>query len=428
MRQTWLRIVAVVVCKVTVFAFAAGEACGANPVQSDAKATWPQWRGPQRDGQVQGAPWPTRLSEGALQRQWRVPLGPSYSGPIVSESLVFVTETDNATREVVRALDRVSGQLRWQTGWDGALAVPFFAKANGDWIRSTPAYDGASLYVAGMRDVLHCLDAETGAIRWRVDFVEQLAAPLPDFGCVCSPLVDGDHVYIQAGSGFCKLDKHTGKILWRTLEDKGGLFGSAFSSPYIAEVAGKRQILVQTRERLAGVDLETGNVLWSHVIPAFRGMNILTPTAIGNTVFTSAYGGRSLLLGIDSQTDTLAPSENWTNKVTGYMSSPLVIDGHIYLHLRNRRFHCIKGTTGESTWTTQPYGEYWSMVANGDGILALDERGELLLIRANPEKFELLDSTKISDTPTWAHLAVCGEELFIRELDGVTSYRWREAQ
>lgn len=428
MRQTLLYIATVMIYCAPALSISADEARSENPGQRGAKPIWPQWRGPDRDGQVQDAPWPTRISEGVLRRQWHVSLGPSYSGPIVSESLVFVTETDNATREVVRALDRANGELRWQTDWEGALKVPFFAKANGDWIRSTPAYDGTNLYVAGMRDVLHCLDAESGAIRWRVDFVEQLAAPLPDFGCVCSPLVDGEYLYIQAGSGFCKLDKHTGKIIWRTLEDKGGMFGSAFSSPCIAEVAGKRQILVQTRERLAGVDLETGNVLWSHVIPAFRGMNILTPTAIDDAVFTSAYGGRSLLIGIGAQADLLAARENWSNKVTGYMSSPLVIDGHLYLHLRNRRFHCINAASGESTWTTEPYGEYWSMVANGDRILALDERGELLLIRANPEKFELLDSTRISETPTWAHLAVCGDELFIRELDGVTSYLWRESK
>lgn len=65
------------------------------------------------------------------------------------------------------------------------------------------------------------------------------------------------------------------------------------------------------------------------------------------------------------------------------------------------------------------------MVAQGDRILALDERGELLLIRANPEKFELLDSRKISDASTWAHLAVCGNEVFIRELNAMTVYSWK---
>ncbi len=39
--------------------------------------------------------------------------------------------------------------------------------------------------------------------------------------------------------------------------------GSAFSSPIIATIAGQRQLLVQTRERLVGVDEESGKELWS---------------------------------------------------------------------------------------------------------------------------------------------------------------------
>jgi len=399
----------------------------AQPLQARL-STWPQWRGPSRDGRVAApATWPDRLGPDTLQQTWRTPLAPSYSGPIVSETLVFVTETKDATREIVRALDRSTGEERWESSWEGALSVPFFAKSNGDWIRSTPAYDGECLFVAGMRDVLTCLDAHTGETRWRVDFAKDLGTPVPAFGFVCSPLVDGAHVYVQAGAAFCKLDKQSGKIVWRTLEDEGGMWGSAFSSPFLSTLASQKQLLVQTREKLAGVDPETGDVLWSQPIPAFRGMNILTPSVSGDTVFTSAYGGKSLLFKVTTDGKSTTAREAWTNKATGYMSSPVVIDGHIYLHLQNQRFTCIDLATGESRWTTQPFGKYWSLVANGDRILALDERGELLLIRANPGKFEMLDSRKISDEPTWAHLAACGDELFIRELNAMSAYRWRNA-
>ncbi|MBS0205849.1 MAG: PQQ-binding-like beta-propeller repeat protein [Planctomycetes bacterium] len=391
-----------------------------------APATWPQWRGPRRDGKVTSpSVWPDSLSGDLLVQTWRIPLEPSYSGPVVSDTLVFTTETKDKKREVVRALDRKTGQQQWEASWDGALSVPFFAKSNGDWIRSTPAYDGESLFVAGMRDVLVCLDARTGEERWQVDFVKVLGAPLPAFGFVCSPLVDGESVYVQAGAALCKLDKRTGKILWRSLKDDGGMWGSAFSSPFLTDIAGRRQLLVQTREKLAGVDPETGAELWSQPIPAFRGMNILTPTVSGETVFTSSYGGKSLLFQLKNDRGTVSATEAWTNKATGYMSSPVVIDGYVYLHLQNQRFTCIDLATGKSKWTTQPYGKYWSLVANGDRILALDERGELLLIRANPEKFELLDSRKLSESPTWAHLAICGQELFIRELKALSAYRWR---
>ncbi len=404
--------------------FAATILAGASALYG-ADATWPQWRGPTRDSLLPAQTWPDKLDAERLKVMWRVELGPSYSGPIVSEKSVFVTETKDKKQEVVRALDRETGKEQWSASWNGTISVPFFAASNGSWIRATPAYDGERLYVAGMKDVLVCLNAASGKELWRVDFVKDYASPVPAFGFVSSPLVSGEFVYVQAGSSFVKLDKRTGKEIWRTLKDSGGMNGSAFSSPVLAKLSGTPQLIVQTRDKLAGVDENSGKELWSKEIPAFRGMNILTPTVINNSIFTSAYGGKSLSLQVDVAGSTFTPTITWENKTQGYMSSPVVIGSHAYLHLRNQRFTCIDLATGKETWTTKPYGQYWSMVAQGDRILALDERGQLLLIRANPEKFELLDSRKISDASTWAHLAVCGNEVFIRELNAMTVYSWK---
>ena len=198
---------------------------------SSANLLWPQWRGPSRDGHVAGPPWPAKLEDASLIELWNVPLGPSYSGPIVAEKMVFTTETHDEQKEVVTALDRETGETIWQTEWEGAMKVPFFASANGSWIRSTPAFDGERLYVAGIRDVLVSLDANRGEITWKVDFVEKYETPLPSFGFVCSPIIDGDAVYVQAAASLIKLNKRTGEVIWRSLADSGGMFGSAFSSP-----------------------------------------------------------------------------------------------------------------------------------------------------------------------------------------------------
>ena len=404
---------------------AASGLSGSGSAGEKVEATWPQWRGPSRDGQISGPAWPDRLSKDSLTQLWRVPLGPSYFGPIVAEELVLTTETKNKETEVVYALDRKTGKEKWRAEWKGAVTVPFFAASNGSWIRSTPAYDGEQLYVAGMRDVLVCLDAKTGKEEWRVDFVKELKTPLPDFGFICSPLVDGDAVYVQAGASVAKLDKKTGKIIWRALEDKGGMLGSAFSSPVIATLAGKRQLVVQGREKLAGVDLEKGEVLWSQFVPSFRGMNILAPLILGDSIFTSSYQNKSWLYKVSSVKDRYSVSEVWTSKAQGYMSSPVLIDGHAYLHLQNQRFTCINMKNGERTWTSDGFGKYCSLVAQGDRILALDQRGILLLIKANPKEFELIDSLKVSDEDTWSHLAVSRDELYIRELNALAVYRWQ---
>ena len=389
---------------------------------------WTQWRGPDRTGILPAQDWPESLAEEQLKAQWRVSLGPSYSSPLVTKDRVFVTETRGQKTEVVTALDRATGKPVWTAEWPGAMSVPFFAAANGSWIRSTPALDNGELFVAGIRDVLVCLDADSGDIKWRMDFPQQKGTNVPSFGCVCSPLVDGDHVYMQAAGGLVKLDRADGSIVWKSLDDGGGMSGSAFSSPLIATIAGHRQAVVQTRKQLCGVDLQTGDVLWSHDIEAFRGMNILTPTVIDNTVFTSSYGGGSFLFEVKgSKADGFEVTKLWRNKVQGYMSSPVVIDGFVYLHLRNQRFACINLETGEETWVTTPFGKYWSLIAAGDRILALDERGELLLIRANPAKFELIDRREVATRPTWAHVAVAGNQVFVRELDAMSVFNWKPA-
>ena len=91
---------------------------------------WPQWRGPTRDGRVAQVAWPADLKQASLKQLWRVKLGSGYSGPIVVGDHVFVTETRDKTSEVVRCLQRDTGNQIWETEWKGAMHVPFFAASN----------------------------------------------------------------------------------------------------------------------------------------------------------------------------------------------------------------------------------------------------------------------------------------------------------
>lgn len=388
--------------------------------------SWPQWRGPNRDGIAPGNAWPERLT--SLKQRWqRTDLGASYSGPIVTADRVFTTETVDKKMETVLCLDRKTGKELWRKEWTGSMTAPFFAARNGSWIRSTPAFDGEALYVGGIRDVLVCLEATDGKERWRVDFVKEYEAPLPAFGFVCSPLVDATGVYVQAGGCVTKLDKRTGKPLWKALKETDAMMGSAFASPTFATIDNKAQLLVQTRSRLAGVDKETGTVLWEKEIPSFRGMNILTPVTYGNGIFTSTYGGNTRLVAVKADGAKLATADVWSFKYEGNMTTPVVINDHVYLFGKDRRFVCIDAKNGVEKWRSEErYGEYWNLVARGDKILALDNRGKLFLIQANPAKFEMLDSKDVSKAETWAHLAVVGDELFIRDLNGLTAYEFKK--
>lgn len=382
---------------------------------------WLTWRGNSRDSLVDDQSWPSTLTETNFKQVWSVPFGDSYSGPIVTTNSVFTTESIDG-KERVSCVDRKTGQTRWNKEWEGSMKVPFFASRNGSWIRSTPASDGETIFVGGIRDVLVALDCQTGEEKWRLDFGNKFGK-VPDFGMVCSPLIDGDFIYIQAGKGLHKLNKKDGTILWSSLGDNGDMMSSgAFSSPVIATIGGKRQLLVQTRTYLAGVDMESGSKLWSKDITSFRGMNILTPTVWDNGIFTSSYGGRSLLLDVDSS----SAKARWENKVEGYMSSPVVIDHYLYMHLRNKRFTCIDLKEGKEMWITRPYGEYWSMVSNGEKILALDQAGKIRLIAHNPAEYTMLGELKITDEEAWAHLAIAGSDVVVRTQKSLCLYQWKD--
>lgn len=388
-------------------------------------APWPQWRGPHRDGRVGGLPWPDALDGERLRLLWRVEdLGPSYASPLVSAARVYTVSTEDGQEEVARAFERDSGELAWETRWEGAMEVPFFAARNGSWIRATPALDAGALYVAGMRETLVRLDAETGEVVWRVDFPERFGTPLPDFGCVSSPLVVGEHVYQQAGSSLVKLDKRTGATVWRGLV--GEDMGSTFSSPVLAELGERPQLLVLSRTRLVGVAPADGSELWSAPVEAFRGMNVLTPVVREDGVFTSPYGGRGVLVRVAPGADgTLGAEPLWESRVQGYMCSPVVIGGRAWFFTRSNRLACVDLASGETPWISPPFDdEYWSLVAQGERILALSNHGVLRLLEADPGGRVELGSARVSEDETWAHLAVADGRLYVREQEALAAWAW----
>jgi outer membrane protein assembly factor BamB len=383
---------------------------------------WSQWRGPQRTGEVGGAVWPETLDD--LERVWRVELGKGYPGPVVGRDRVFVLGSDDDGTVIVQALARADGTELWRRTWSAPGKVPFFAASHGTWVRSTPAFDGRLLFVGDMREMMVALDAETGAEVWRIDLPRHFGVSTPPFGFASSPVLDGEVLYVQAANGIVKLDKNTGVPIWRAAASTDNIMsGGAFSSPVIAEFAGRRQLIAFTRAALVGIDLASGETLWQQEVPSFRGMNIVTPLTHGDGIFVSQYQNGSYFY--EAEPGASGSLRNtWTGKASGYMSTPVKIGDYAYLHLGNGRFSCVDLRTGEEKWRTTPFSEYWSMVWQGDRILALDADGVLRLIRANPERYEVIGETSVADAQTWGHVALADDQIFVRELEAISVFRW----
>ncbi|RME75443.1 MAG: hypothetical protein D6776_03200 [Planctomycetota bacterium] len=142
----------------------------------------------------------------------------------------------------------------------------------------------------------------------------------------------------------------------------------------------------------------------------------LTPLVRGDTVFTATYGGTAQLLRIDPSDGKLTAKKLWDHRTQGYMTSPVRVDGHRYSFSRTNRFVCMDLARGEPAWTSPPTGDnYWSLVARGDRLLALNDSGFLRRIAADPSSYQVLDEARVADARTWAHLAVAGHTIVVRE-------------
>ncbi|MGH1366252.1 MAG: PQQ-binding-like beta-propeller repeat protein [Calditrichia bacterium] len=387
---------------------------------------WPAWRGAERTGQVSGPEWPTNLDN--LKAKWTVPLGKSYSSPIIANDRVFVFETTDEKTVTVRALNRADGSELWKKSWASSFTVPGFALANGSWVKSTPAWNGKTLFVGDMREVLVAFDGVTGEEKWRIDFPETYGTQVPPFGFSSSPLAVDDKLYVQAVNSVFKLEAATGEVVWRAMSghnpDDMSQQG-AFSSPVLTTLADKEQLLIMTRASLNGIDPQNGDQLWSEAIPHFRGCLIVTPTVYGEGIFTSSFRNGSYFYNLSADEGKVNAEQVWSNKISGYMSSPIVIGGYAYMHLTNNRMACIDLKTGETTWTTTgKFSKYASMIWQDDRILVLAADGMLHLLEANPKEFTSIASQKVAEGETWAYLGISGSELYVRELEGLTVYTW----
>ena len=380
---------------------------------------WNQWRGPERSGFWSGS-LPEDLTK--LQLAWETALDVSYSGPVTDGEVVYTTETVDETFERVTAFDLISGKVRWTQQWEGAIKVPGYAMANGSWIKSTPALAEDSIVILGMRDEVVCLEPDDGEIRWKVDLAEKFGARRPPFGGVCSPIIDDGAVYVMAGGATVKLSLADGSTIWKTLDDEGDE-DDALSSPVIRTIDGLRQLVVQTRPRLCGVDLDSGAVLWSNRIEAYRNSNVLTPTVVGDYVYTAATRGKSQCFKVTKDGPQWKSDEVWNQRTQAYMSSPVTDGETIFVHSSNGRLTALDFATGDVLWTGTPMGKYQSLVRNEDLILALTNEGELMSVAPVRDELKITSRRKVADD-SWAYLGVFDGGLLIRDLKALKVYRY----
>lgn len=385
---------------------------GALPAQA---GDWPQWRGPARDGVWHEKDLPDQFPANGLKPRWRLPLGGGYGGIAATGGRVFVMDRQAEPREIERVLclDAVSGKILWSHEYP----VQYGKMDYGNGPRSTPTVHQERVYTFGAVGHLHCLDAATGKVLWSHDTVKAFKARVPTWGHACSPLRDGDRLVVQVGApdgSLMAFDRLTGKESWRGVSDPPG-----YASPTLIQTKTYRLLAYWTPEHIVGVAPDTGKVRWQVPFQVTYGVAISDLVWHEEVLLASNYWSGSKAMKLDAKGDN--PEVVWEGKqLSLLMSTPLVGSGHVYALDRSRGLKCLEMKTGKVKWEDAPItprgrNPQASLTwVGGDRALIFNEKGELLLARLTPEKYQTLGKTAVLSGVVWAHPAFADGCLFAR--------------
>ena len=378
---------------------------------------WPQFRGPRGDGSWHGPKLPETWPAAGLKRVWKQPIGGGYAGISVAVGRV-ITMDRQADPEVERVLcfDATTGTPMWQH----AYPVAYGKLDYGNGPRAAPTIHAEFVYTVGALGDIRCLDAKTGEPVWKRNYLTDFGGRLPAWGYAGSPVVCGDMLILQPGgengSSVIALERTTGKELWRSLNDEAG-----YCTPLVYRAHDQDELICWTPSHIRCLEARTGKLLWSHPYEITYGVSIAKPIVHENIVFVAGYwhGSKAFRLG-EAPTDAkLAWEEN--KYLRGLMSQPLYRDGHVYLLDKQYGLTCFELQTGKKLWddknqmTPRGRNPHASLVWLGDTdrAIILNEEGELILARLNPDGYQEQSRTKIIDF-TWAHPAFAGNRIFAR--------------
>ena len=395
---------------------------------------WPQWRGPTRDGVWHEQGVVDTLATPALPPRWRVPVASGYSGPTVAAGRVYLTDRPTEPEPVERVLcfDWRTGEQLWSYSYPSEYRnVSYVAGPRA----AVLIHDGRA-YSLGTMGHLHAFDATSGELLWRRDLNAEYDIEMPVWGIAASPLIEGDLLILQIGGrpGACVVafDRISGAERWRALDD-----AASYSSPIVIDQAGRRVLVVWTVQRIAGLDPQSGSLLWQQpFLPPSAGMIVATPVVAGRRLFLTAFFDGAMMLDVDP--DNLAVSQSWrragpseidTDALHSAISTPLIIGDHLYGVGSYGELRCLEASTGDRVWadTTAVPRARWGnihLVRNGDRVWMFNERGELLITRLAPEGLEIISRTHLIE-PTrgqlnsrggvcWSHPAFAYRHVFVR--------------
>lgn len=289
---------------------------------------------------------------------WKAPVAVGgNSSPVIWGDKVFLTGAANNKR-VVYCFDRNTGKKLWEqdvkqipgspaaqpkTSDDTGLAAP------------TMAADGSCVFaIFGNGDIVAFDHA--GVKKW----ARNLGVPANHYGHASSLQTWGGKVFVQYdttnGSKVMALSAETGKNVWSTARSND----ISWSSPILAKVNGKMQLILLANPNLSGYDLNSGKQLWT--VDCMSGEVGPSPVYGGGQVY--AANEYAKMVAVNPSTGQIV----WENSdKLPEVSSPVYYKGYVYVATTYAVLACVDAKTGVLKWEYEAKTGFYSspMIANG---------------------------------------------------------------
>jgi len=351
-------------------------------------------------------------------------LGEGFNSTAIAGGMIF-TAGKTGDQSWIYAFD-MNGKQIWKkpSGDPWRVTVSWASSYNGP--RSTPTYDKGIIYHLSESGKLAAYRAKDGSTVWTRDLLKDFVAEMPMYGYSESVMIDGENLYVRPGGqkGYqACLDKKTGKTIWATT-GIGGDYG--YSSTIISDFEGFHQVIGSSNTCYYSMDAKTGKILWIADFMNKYEINCTDPIVNNEYVlFTSGEGKGTTLYRQKKTGSGLTVEKVWeTSLMDNYFAGIMLHNGYIYgCGNDSRGWFCLDFKTGKQMWKTNGEGS----LTYADGMLYLyDVRGNMKLVKASPEKFEVsgeFKTPKGGDGPYWAHPVVCGGRLYLRHADKIFVYK-----
>jgi outer membrane protein assembly factor BamB len=112
-----------------------------------------------------------------------------------------------------------------------------------------------------------------------------------------------------------------------------------------------------------------------------------------------------------------------------HFNSPVVVGEQMYgvqgRQEEGAKLRCIDWKTGKIRWTQDGFG-CGSLIAVGKVLVGMTEGGELLLLRANAEKYEELGRANVLKAGVRAHIALANGRLYGRDAEKLVCWNLKK--